>query len=280
MFDETFCRLLAPECSILEQLRVTFAEIFRCILTPFLLGHFLSYLTRGLAGECLLTFSQRAPSRLFPRCMSESSCTVVWLFCLFPADYLIELLLPLHLLSRSSFLLRLIAQLILVPSLLFPSLTPLSFPTPTGTAELFIRQTSGICQSTGQSWRDWFLWPTCVFRNHQLSVVLLPILPLLCHRSIQRLNLRVQTNGALSSLSSNRIYVGKAYSRPVFSAIIEETVLMDVCLFFKGKLFTFWWQAQYFIYALVFNYSMSIGFLEKITRVCLLLQATNFDFAD
>lgn len=103
---------------------MTFAEIFRCILTNFLLGHFLSYLTRGLAGECLLTFSQRAPSRLFPRCMSESSCTVVWLFCLFPADYLIELLLPLHLLSRSSFLLRLIAQLILVPSLLFPRSPP------------------------------------------------------------------------------------------------------------------------------------------------------------
>lgn len=80
-----------------------------------------------------------------------------------------------------------------------------------GTAELFIKQTSGICQESGPV-SAWLIFlPTCVFCNDQLSVVLLPALPPLsisCHCSIQRLNLSTRSYSALSSLSSDKIYVG------------------------------------------------------------------------
>lgn len=69
-----------------------------------------------------------------------------------------------------------------------------------GTAELFIKQTSSLSMID--------FWPTCVFLNDKLSVVLLPALPHLCHYSFQRLHLSAQTYSALSSLSSNKIYVG------------------------------------------------------------------------
>lgn len=70
----------------------------------------------------------------------------------------------------------------------------------TGRAELFIKQTSSLSAID--------FWPTCVFRNGPLPVVLLPALPHLCHHDFQRLNLAAQTYSALSSLSSDKIYVG------------------------------------------------------------------------
>lgn len=97
-------------------------------------------------------------------------------------------------------------QLTLIPRFLFHLSSPFSSFSLRGTAELFIKQTSSL--------RLIDFWPTCVILNDQLSVVLLPALPHLCHYSFQWLNLSAQTYSALSSLSSDKIYVGIPYRLP------------------------------------------------------------------
>lgn len=79
---------------------------------------------------------------------------VFWTICVFPyaTRFPRASLLSSHLLLRS---LLLILQLALIPRLLPPlSSSSSSFSL---TAELFIKQTSGICQSAAWSRREWFL---------------------------------------------------------------------------------------------------------------------------
>lgn len=87
---------------------------------------------------------------------------------------------------------------------------------------------------------------TCVSRNDQLSVVLLPALPpfsISCHCSIQRLNLSAQTYSALSSLSPVKIYVGIPYGLPVLPPITKKNSIDNGC-FKETNCPAFWRQKQ------------------------------------
>lgn len=102
-----------------------------------------------------------------------------------------------------------------------PSLSLLSSCSSLRTAELFIKQTSGICQET-RPVSVWLIFgppASFVMTNCQMFYCLrCPLLPLR-HCSIQRLNLWAQTYSALSRLSSDKIYVCKPYSWPVSPSI-------------------------------------------------------------
>lgn len=104
--------------------------------------------------------------------------------------------------------------------LLIPPFSLLPFSSVWAAADLFIKTTSGTCQSLARSQGDRFFHPHCDFHNDQLSVVFLSRLPhisISCHCGVQRINLTPQTYSSLSDSSQHQIYViavGRSFPIP------------------------------------------------------------------
>lgn len=102
------------------------------------------------------------------------------------------------------------SQVSLIPLALIPPFSLLPFSSVRAAADLFIKTTSGTCQSLARSQGDGFFHPRCSFYNDQPSVVFTSRAPHIsssCHYGVQRINLTAQAYSSLSDSSRHQIYV-------------------------------------------------------------------------